>query len=233
MDSTLTRGDRYENIAIIRDAFRAKSNISVTLNDDTVICRIIKMDTRGFCLHWEHNALGKYERVHIAILSDNARFSFPASGITLFSSGYDRYIHVPYPNMIKRIQRRRYPRLVLDGKYSSRGKLNNGIKFDYKIKDISVGGCALLVDQPQHIPYLTGATLRQVEFDFNEMGVLAIDLNVLNVIPVPPSCRPSASASWRLSCQFWRTQQSIRLQLDTMITKLLLAEKSFTTAQRH
>lgn len=77
------------------------------------------------------------------------------------------------------------------------GKFNDGRKCHYKIKDISPDGCAITVENNEVINSLCGTTLRNVEFDFNDIGTLVSNLQVINV-------EPGDRDFVHLSCQFKR-----------------------------
>lgn len=143
----------------------------------------------------------------------------------LFCEG-TRCLYVPYPEAINVTQRRKHPRLMFNDRrvYISQGKFNDGLYYQFKIKDLSPGGCALVVEDGERALALVGSTLRNIELDFASHGTITADLFVLSSekIAAPGDER---DPGWHLSCQFKRISDPMQRKLDNIVIKLLLEEK--------
>lgn len=234
MDATSIKKNPYEIMAIIRDAFKKRTTVNIRTQSGAHICQILKVDASGFHIPWDFPVPPKTEKISIELFDRAAKIAFKTERITLFASGYTRYIAIGYPDSIQIIQRRKHQRLIINTRENYRcvGRFNDGNKFQFKIQDVSLGGCALLTEDAEYAHALVGAPLRYAELDFGDFGTVTADLQVLNTIKVQHPGDDKPLQTWRLSCQFKRLAENMHQKLDEIIIKMLLEEKRQAGAER-
>ena len=228
MEDAYVKQDLFEIIAIMREAVKKGSRVDIHDKNMVIASRIQKIDSAGFFIPWDEELAKKRNALNFVIQDDNGKYDFKTAKAKTVIVNNVNCLYVCFPVSVKVTQRRMHSRLTLANKHNFQcyGKFNDGRQYHYRIKDISHGGCALIVENDEHINSLCGTTLRNVEFDFNDIGTLVSNLHVINVEPI---IETDEDESYRdvvhLSCQFKRMTESTLRKLDNIIVKLLLEEK--------
>ncbi|TNV14005.1 hypothetical protein FH968_21040 [Buttiauxella sp. B2] len=228
MDEAYVKHDLFEIIAIVREAVKKKSRVDIQVRNRVFASRIQKIDSAGFFIPWNEELANKRDFLSFVIKDDNGKYDFKTTKAQAVTVNNINCLYVFFPEKINVTQRRMHMRLYLANKHNFQcyGKFNDGRKYHYKIKDISHGGCALIVENDERINSLRGTTLRNVEFDFNDIGTLVSNLHVINVEPIKETMdNENYRNCLHLSCQFKRMTESSLRKLDNIIVKLLLEEK--------
>jgi c-di-GMP-binding flagellar brake protein YcgR len=229
MEEAYVKHDMFEIIAIMREAVKKRSRIDIQVKNSVLASRIQKIDSNGFFIPWNEELTKKHNSLSFIIHDDNGKYDFQTTKALAVTVNSTNFLYVRFPEKINVTQRRMHLRLYLAKKHNFQcyGKFNDGRKYHYKIKDISHGGCALIVENDEHVNSLRGTTLRNVEFDFNHIGTLVSNLHVINVEPIKEIMDNDESYRdcLHLSCQFKRMSESTQRKLDNIIVKLLLEEK--------
>lgn len=120
------------------------------------------------------------------------------------------------PRKITIIQRRRYPRVYFneESNYTGTGRFKNGIMYQFMIKDISDGGCALVTDRKG---IESDAILRHVKLDFREFGNFTTTLKVQKVT--------EEENIIRLSCQFLFRDNEEKSKAEKLVIRLNLTQR--------
>lgn len=228
MEESYVKQNLFEIIAIMREAVKKRSRVDIQAKNRVFASRIQKIDSVGFFIPWDEELAKERNSLGFVIQDDNGRYDFKTTKSKVININNINLLYFSIPKSVNVTQRRMHLRLDLSNKLNFQccGKFNDGRKYHYKIKDISHGGCALIVENNEHINSLCGTTLRNVEFDFNDIGTLVSNLHVINVEPIKEiTDDDSYREVVHLSCQFKRMTESTLRKLDNIIVKLLLEEK--------
>jgi hypothetical protein len=226
MDESYVKQGLFESVAIIREALKKGCLVDIHSKNADVFCKIQKLDASGFYVPWEGDAPEAEENLEVEIFADTGKFEFHAAASAFNAPGGENWLYIHYPDAINVTQRRKHPRLTFSDRrvYTAQGKFNDGLYYQFRIKDLSPGGCALIAEDGERAQALIGTTLRNIELDFGSHGTLAADLFVLSSEKLAASDDDAAPA-WHLSCQFKRISEPMRRNLDSIVIKLLLEEK--------
>lgn len=216
----------FESVAIIREALKKGCLVDIHSKNADVFCKIQKLDASGFYVPWAGDTPETEEYLEVEIFADTGKFEFHATASAFHSPGGENWLYIHYPDAINVTQRRKHPRLTFNERrvYTAQGKFNDGLYYQFRIKDLSPGGCALIAEDGERAQALIRTTLRNIELDFGSHGTLAADLFVLSSEKIAASDGDAAPA-WHLSCQFKRISEPMRRNLDSIVIKLLLEEK--------
>lgn len=220
MEDACIKQNLFEIIAIMREAVKKRSRVDVQAKKRVFPSHIQKIDSAGFFIPWDEELAKEHHSLSFVIHDDNGRYDFKTTKAKAITVDNIHCLYICFPKNINVTQRRTHLRLDLANKlnFHCYGKFNDGRKYHYKIKDISHGGCAITVENNEFINSLCGTTLRNVEFDFNDIGTLVSNLQVINV-------EPADRDFVHLSCQFKRMTESTQRKLDSIIVKLVLEDK--------
>ncbi|MFW0766874.1 flagellar brake protein [Trabulsiella odontotermitis] len=228
MDDAWVKQGLFEIIAILREAMKKGSRVDVRAKARTLATRILRLDSAGFLIPWHEELFKEGRTLSFAIHDYNAKYEFKTGKAKTITSNGINYLYIRFPNEINITQRRKHLRLFLANKHQfyCSGKFNNGVQYHYNIKDISHGGCALIVEDDERVASLCGSTLRNAVFDFGDIGTIVSDLHVINVKRIKEIADDESERFYiHLSCQFKRMNENTLRKLDNIIVKLLLEEK--------
>jgi c-di-GMP-binding flagellar brake protein YcgR len=228
MDDAWVKQGLFEIIAILREAVKKGSRVDVRAKTRTLATRILRLDSSGFLIPWSEELVKEGRRLSFAIQDYNAKYDFNTGKAKAITSNGVNYLYIAFPDEMNVTQRRKHLRLFLANQHQfyCSGKFNDGRKYHYNIKDISHGGCALIVEDDERVASLCGSTLRNAAFDFGDIGALVSDLHVINVKRIKEIADDESERFYiHLSCQFKRMTENTLRKLDNIIVKLLLEEK--------
>ncbi|WP_054177563.1 flagellar brake protein [Trabulsiella odontotermitis] len=228
MDDAWVKQGLFEIIAILREAVKKGSRVDVRTKARTLATRILRLDPAGFLIPWSDDLVKEGRALHFVIHDDNARYDFKTGKAKTMTSNGVNYLYLAFPDEVNITQRRKHLRLSLANKHQfyCSGRLNNGLQYHYHIKDISHGGCALIVEDDERVVSLCGSTLRNAAFDFGDIGTIVSDLHVINVKRIKEIADDETERFYiHLSCQFKRMNENMLRKLDNIIVKLLLEQK--------
>lgn len=228
MEDAYVKQGLFEIIAIMREAVKKGSRVDVRAKTRVLASRIQKLDSSGFFIPWSEELAKERSALSFAIQDYNAKYEFKTTKAKSVTVNGINCLYVSFPESVNVTQRRKHLRLFLANKHNFQcyGKFNDGRKYHYRIKDISHGGCALIVENDERVSSLSGTTLRNVELDFNDVGTLVSDLHVINVKRIKETADDESDRDYfHLSCQFKRMTESTLRKLDNIIVKLLLEKK--------
>ena len=225
MDESYVKQGLFESVAIIREALKKGCLVDIHSKNADVFCKIQKLDASGFYVPWDGDAPETEENLEVEIFADTGKFEFHAAASAFHPHEGENWLYIHYPDAINVTQRRKHPRLTFSDRrvYTAQGKFNDGLYYQFRIKDLSPGGCALIAEDGERAQALIRTTLRNIELDFGSHGTLVADLFVLSSEKMAAS--GDASPAWHLSCQFKRISEPMRRNLDSIVIKLLLEEK--------
>ncbi|WP_447622040.1 PilZ domain-containing protein [Enterobacter hormaechei] len=120
------------------------------------------------------------------------------------------------PKTITITQRRRSSRIYFDKElnYIATGRLKSGIMFEFIIKDLSDGGCALITDNRD---IKSDAILKHVKLDFCEFGHFITTLKVRALT--------EKGNILILSCQFLFRNDSEKSKIESLIINMNLKKR--------
>ncbi|MEB4675189.1 PilZ domain-containing protein [Enterobacteriaceae bacterium G50] len=225
MDESYVKQGLFESVAIIREALKKGCLVDIHSKNADAFCKIQKLDASGFYVPWEGDAPENDESLDVEIFADTGKFEFHTSASAFKTREGENWLYIQYPDAISVTQRRKHPRLMFGDRrvYTAQGKFNDGLYYQFRIKDLSPGGCALIMEDGERAQALVGSTLRNIELDFAIHGTLTADLFVLSSEKMASDS--NATPGWHLSCQFKRISEPMRRNLDSIVIKLLLEEK--------
>lgn len=230
MNNPYHRQGLYEIKAIIRDAFKKGTLAEIRTLCSYDCCRITQLDTGGFYLSWNKKKPVPMQKVTVQLLDSSAKYEFITDKYEPLMSGGRCHLYMHYPDELLVTQRRRYHRMLLNyrGHYHCYGKFNDGLGYQFQIKDIAQGGCALVTNDSERARTLFGSTLRNAELNFGDAGKLIADLSVVHSSKIKTICGDGVDDStWHLACKFKRPNEAMQRKLEDIIIKLVLEEKRF------
>lgn len=230
MHKPYLRQGLYEIMAIIRDAYKKGSLVEVRTFNNHTFSRISKLDAGGVYLSWNKATKLPVGSITVRLLDNSAKYEFLTEAYEGITFGERRQIYIPYPQKLLVIQRRAHQRISLNtrGHYHCWGKFNDGLNYQFDIKDLSQGGCALVTADAdgERTRTLPGTTLRNAELDFGEAGRLIADLSVIHGSKIQTvTGEESGMHCWHLACQFRRPNEATQRKIESIIIRLVLEEK--------
>ncbi|KFC06194.1 inner membrane protein [Trabulsiella guamensis ATCC 49490] len=228
MDDAWVKQGLFEIIAILRESVKKGSRVDVRAKARIIATRILRLDSAGFFIPWSEELIKEGRTLSFTIQDYNAKYDFKTGKAKAITSKGVNCLYVAFPGEVNVTQRRKHLRLFLANKHQfyCSGRFNDGLKYHYIVKDISHGGCALIVENDERVASLCGSTLRNAAFDFGDVGTLISDLHVINVKRIKEIADDENERFYiHLSCQFKRMNENTLRKLDNIIVKLLLEEK--------
>lgn len=160
------------------------------------------------------------------IHSPVAKYEFSARIKGFLNTDGIKVFIVEMPKKIIEIQRRRQLRIELNKikKYYCTGRFFNGVSYELLMKNISMGGCAFISDDPLLIKNVMGGDLRNCKFNFNGLGNFSATIKVLNITKID-DLEEYKNGYFIISCTFKKINNIALNTLDAILMKLLIEER--------
>ncbi|MEG0097963.1 MAG: pilus assembly protein PilZ [Citrobacter sp.] len=225
MSFGLAKDNKFEIIAILREELHKKTKLEVLCGDSSVITQLEKIDFERFVLPPHKDIVP--EKVQYFILHSD-------SGIVKFSARYepssDAEAGLSYhiPDMIFFAQQRQNQRFSFLKGYDffCTGRYKNGENYSLKIKNISQGGCALIVKDVNARFLYKDAIIKGASLDFDVFGSLVLDLKVIDVVMINEFDEDNQLYScYQISCGFDFKNRREEAEVEKIIIKFLMSNK--------
>lgn len=227
MTGTHITYNNFEIIAIIREIISRKSIVIIpSKNPETIlITKIHHIDVNGFYILAKTRAAIEKNIISFIVNDNKAQFLFLAKYNSITNINNNYYHHFSTPKKISTIQRRWQARLYLDilHNFFCYGRFKSGNSYCFKIKNISTGGCALIFEASLYEENTKDTILRNTILDFGIFGKITIDLEVLDEYLIPQTTLK------QLSCKFKPKQESKVLEVDKIITRVIIYKKKLSS----
>ncbi|HFI5640954.1 TPA: PilZ domain-containing protein [Raoultella planticola] len=228
MNYPYTLDNEFEIKAIIRNAVKYKTK--TVLNQNYYYYKeITNIYHDGFCMFYinDFNDFTDDDLYEFELHEKNAKYEFISKlqkkedlddGFLLFFS---------FPKTLIINQNRSEKRIVFDKnqRFFCSGRFNNGSEYNFLIRDISHGGCALEVNDEFLAYSLINYKLRSSKLDFGKFGKLITNITVINVTLVHSVHDQNDVFYFHVSCQFKDITERVRNKLSSIILKLLTSNR--------
>ncbi|MDN4237596.1 pilus assembly protein PilZ, partial [Citrobacter freundii] len=108
----------------------------------------------------------------------------------------------------------------------SGGQSKNGENYSFKIKNISQGGCALIVKDVNARFLYKDAVIKNASLDFDTFGSLQLDLKVIDVVLINEFDEDNQLYSChQISCEFDFKNRREETEVEKIIIKFLMSNK--------
>ena len=218
MDEFLVEKNSFEIVAILRDIYLKKIELIIFSENNPVF--ISAVDYNGFEISRIPSLTASEGEIKFIVKSNGMMLVFFALQEKENNSHCQRFFSLP--KEIDIYQRRLTPRFIIDSKFSfrCRGRFTDGFNYNFKIINISQGGCGMVIDQKSQYKTanLTGKELRNALLDFGDQGTMNISLLIVNDIVEKKGER-------LISCKFKKYSTTNKKLLDKVIVRLLIDEK--------
>lgn len=184
MSFGLAKEDKFEIIAILREELHKKTKLEILCGDSSVITQLEKIDFERFVISGHGDIVP--EKVQYFILhSESGIVKFSARFEQTSSAGAEAGLSYFIPDMIFFAQQRQNQRFSFLKGYDffCFGRYKNGENYSLKIKNISQGGCALIVKDVNARFLYKDAVIKNASLDFDTFGSLQLDLKVIDDRP--------------------------------------------------
>ncbi|MFQ0832453.1 pilus assembly protein PilZ [Citrobacter gillenii] len=227
MSFGLAKDNKFEIIAILREELHKKTKLEVLCENNSVIKQLEKIDFERFVLSPHKDIVP--EKVQYFILHSD-------SGIVKFSARYeqasagDAQAGLSYliPDMIFFAQQRQNQRFSFLKGYDffCSGRYKNGENYSLKVKNISQGGCALIVKDVNARFLYKDAVIKGAALDFDVFGSLLLDLKVIDVVMINEFDDDNQLYScYQISCEFDYKNRREEAEVEKIIIKFLMSNK--------
>ncbi|HCL5637809.1 TPA: hypothetical protein N2N45_003870 [Klebsiella aerogenes] len=224
MNTGWVKDDKYEIIAILRDAMRKKNTLEIHSSKEVFNSRIKKIDESHVYMV---SAVSLNNEVARVVLKD-------VDGLIIFnvlieqkmSSGTECYLKAVFPSVIQVIQRRCTPRMFINKEqnFKCSGRYRSGESYSFDIVNISSGGCALSAPYFNESFLTGGGYLKNARLLFGTLGEVRVDLFVLNEMK-RVECNKHEDSGYQISCQFnWKSLKEKRL-LENILMEITIKNK--------
>ena len=106
------------------------------------------------------------------------------------------------------------------------GRYKNGENYSFKIKNISQGGCALIVKDVNARFLYKDAVIKGASLDFDTFGNLQLDLKVIDVVMINEFDEDNHLYScYQISCGFDFRNRREEAEVEKIIIKFLMSNK--------
>ena len=227
MDGVYEKQDRFEILAVLREAFKKNSRIEISCNKGIVISRLCKIDLDGLTIPYDKKIINGNQTLHFSIQNNISKIEFRTPTIQLSPAENEGALHLPMPQKINITQRRKDLRIDVleDYNFFCHGRFKNGEPYKMQIKNISKGGCALIIPKIVDYPALNGSILKNTVLDFDSYGKIPTDIFIINIKEISEIDINNQKKTYlHLACNF-RSISHIERELDDMLMNLILNQK--------
>lgn len=201
MRTGLIKDNRYEIVAILRDAMRKKTTLEMHFERGVFNTHIQMLDNNYIYINSAESL--SYEMVSVTLKDIDGVIIFDTLIAEKIFSGTDCYFRLVLPSVLQIIQRRSSRRILTnkDQNFKCYGRFRNGESYVFDIVNISTGGCALSTPQP-NVKFLTkGGGLKNARMLFGALGEVYVDLLVLNSA-FKVDCDKYENCIYQFPCRF-------------------------------
>jgi flagellar brake protein len=202
-----------------------------------LVTRILDVDTRERTFTFDWGALPEQNSEVLA--AQECQFHASPDGVRVeFSTGAPRETSFEgrpafvagFPDVLFYVQRREYFRVdtpVLEPCLCRGALPADGLRFQFEVHDLSLGGIGLRTTDPRAAEFQMGLTIRDVELDLRSHGTLRVDLAlaVLRFIDLPNGDR-----RYHLGFRFDALPGASENSLQRYITQLEMKRRAFQRA---
>lgn len=227
MSFGLAKEDKFEIIAILREELHKKTKLEILCGDSSVITQLEKIDFERFVISGHGDIVP--EKVQYFILhSESGIVKFSARFEQTSSAGAEAGLSYFIPDMIFFAQQRQNQRFSFLKGYDffCFGRYKNGENYSLKIKNITQGGCALIVKDVNARFLYKDAVIKNASLDFDTFGSLQLDLKVIDVVPINEFDEDNQLYSChQISCEFDFKNRREETEVEKIIIKFLMSNK--------
>ncbi|MBJ3591585.1 pilus assembly protein PilZ [Salmonella enterica subsp. enterica serovar Saintpaul] len=227
MSFGLAKDNKFEIIAILREELQKKTKLEVLCENSNVITQLEKVDFERFVISWQGDIVP--EKVQYFILhSDSGIVKFSARLEEASVAGAEAGLSYSIPDMIFFAQQRQNQRFSFLKGYDffCFGRYKNGENYSLKIKNISQGGCALIVLDVNARFLYKDAVIKGATLDFDSFGSLQLDLKVIDVVMINEFDEDNQLYScYQISCGFDFKNHREEAEVEKIIIKFLMNNK--------
>lgn len=227
MSFGLAKDNKFEIIAILREELQKKTKLEVLCENSNVITQLEKVDFERFVISWQGDIVP--EKVQYFILhSDSGIVKFSARLEETSVAGVEAGLSYSIPDMIFFAQQRQNQRFSFLKGYDffCFGRYKNGENYSLKIKNISQGGCALIVKDVNARFLYKDAVIKSATLDFDTFGSLQLDLKVIDVVMINEFDEDNQLYScYQISCGFDFKNHREEAEVEKIIIKFLMNNK--------
>ncbi len=227
MSFGLAKEDKFEIIATLREELHKKTKLEVLCENSSVITQLEKVDFERFVISWHEDIVP--EKVQYFILhSESGIVKFNARFEQTPSAGAEVGLSYLIPDLIFFAQQRQNQRFSFMKGYDffCFGRYKNGENYSFKIKNISQGGCALIVQDVNARFLYKDAVIKNASLDFDTFGSLQLDLKVIDVVLINEFDEDNQLYSChQISCEFDFKNRREETEVEKIIIKFLMSNK--------
>lgn len=227
MSFGLAKENKFEIIATLREELHKKTKLEVLCENSNVITQLEKIDFERFTISWHEDIVP--EKIQYFILhSDSGIIKFSARFATDLPSDAEAGLSYFIPDMIFFAQQRQNQRFSFLKGYDffCFGRYKNGENYSLKIKNISQGGCALIVKDVNARFLYKDAVIKGASLDFEAFGSLQLDLKVIDVVTINEFDEDNQLYTChQISCGFDFKHRREEAEVEKIIIKFLMSNK--------
>lgn len=223
----MAKRNKFEIVAIIREALLRKTKLELSCNGTSVVTQLEKVDFDYFVIADDFDVLCSSVQAFI-LHSESGIIKFKARFSQMLTDelGCGRVYCIP--DVIFFVQRRQHQRFsfLKDYNFYCFGRYKNGENYSLQIKNISRGGCALISQQVNSRFVYKNALIKNASLEFEQFGSLCVDLRVVDVVPVNEfDDNNQLYASYQISCKFEFKHVREESVVEKIIINFLMSNK--------
>ena len=219
---------RFEMLAIFREDCRVKSILVINHEGNKTLSTIKKLDAHYFTVELDTFTPYKNINYNFALHSHLGKLEFSTYLFKTETENHQAHIfRFKIPDKIKIVQRRIYPRILLNGHphFFISGHYDNGGLYKFTINDISEGGFSFVTDNCQTNFIKKGRILKHVEVTLGEYGSTVTSIKVVSVTDLHTEQFPDLK-KLRVSCSFHCKNKESQKFLENIMLQLTIDKKT-------
>lgn len=222
----ITKTDRYEILALLREAMKKSGSVEFKLQGRTLSCQFLHIDLQTFSIASMEELCEVTTPLEFVIKGGNERIGFMASLLTEQSVSGVLAFH--FPAEITLAQRRHDIRIAIEERHPffCEGRFRDGFSYKLRVKNLSRNGIGLVYDRP--LPELTrsGMLLKNMLLILGDRGQFPVDLTLLSIKEITALDGDNRECTYHIfSCQFHKPSVAFSRKMEEIVMDIMLEQK--------
>lgn len=222
----MTKTDRYEILALLREAMKKSGSVELELQERTLSCQFLHIDLQSFSIAFMEELCDVAIPLEFVIKGSNERIGFTTS--RLAEQNVPGGLAFQFPAEITLAQRRSEIRITIAEHHNffCEGRFRDGFSHKLRVKDLSRNGIGLIYDRP--LPELTrpGILLKNMLLTLGDLDSFTVDLIVLSIKEITSLDEMNKECTHHIfSCQFHKPSPDFSRKMEETVMDIVLEDK--------
>lgn len=222
----MTKTDRYEILALLREAMKTSGSVELKLQERTLSCQFLHIDLQSFSIAFTEELCDITTPLEFVIKGSNERIGFTTTRLAEQNVPGGLAFH--FPAEITLAQRRNEIRITIAERHRffCEGRFRDGFSHRLRVKDLSRNGIGLVYDRP--LPELTrsGMLLKNMLLILGDLGQFTVDLTLLSIKEITSLDEANKECTYHIfSCQFHKPSSDFSRKMEEIVMDIVLEDK--------